>query len=131
MIETRRNTTVKTSIVAASRMNSSVGKMDLWVSAGWKKKEVRYKLTTLFDQKDLTDMLKEEIKGPASFNCVGPKCTFSEPAMDDLISAIFGDDSIYLNCNSGECLHYTMVPGFDVRIKGRKKKKEALTRLSF
>lgn len=59
-------------------------------------------------------MLKEEIQGPASFNCVGSKCTFSEPAMDDLISAIFGDDSIYLNCNSGECLHYTMVPGFDV-----------------
>ncbi|KAI8331168.1 ABC transporter [Chlamydoabsidia padenii] len=62
---------------------------------------------------DLTDMLKDEIQGPASFDCIGPKCTFSEPAMDDLISAIFGDDSIYLNCNSGECLHYTMVPGFD------------------
>ncbi|ORX57394.1 hypothetical protein DM01DRAFT_1334019 [Hesseltinella vesiculosa] len=62
---------------------------------------------------DLTDMLKDEIKGPASFNCVGPKCSFSEPAMDDLISAIFGDDSIFLDCNSGECLHYTMVPGFE------------------
>ncbi|KAI8096551.1 putative ABC transporter [Halteromyces radiatus] len=62
---------------------------------------------------DLTDMLKDEIQGPATFNCVGPQCLFSEPAMDDLISAIFGDDSIFLNCNSGECLHYTMVPGFD------------------
>lgn len=39
--------------------------------------------------------------------------------MDDLISAVFGDDSIFLSCNSGECLHYTMVPGFEV-----KKKKE-------
>ena len=37
-----------------------------------------------------------------------------EPAMDDLISAVFGDDSIFLSCNSGECLHYTMVPGFKV-----------------
>lgn len=35
--------------------------------------------------------------------------------MDDLISAVFGDDSIFLSCNSGECLHYTMVPGFEVR----------------
>lgn len=37
-----------------------------------------------------------------------------EPAMDDLILGVFGDDSIFLNCNSGECLHYTMVPGFSV-----------------
>lgn len=62
----------------------------------------------------MTDLLKDEIKGPASFNCVGPNCAFSEPAMDDLISAVFGDDSIFLSCNSGECLHYTMVPGFEV-----------------
>ncbi|KAG1452624.1 hypothetical protein G6F46_009699 [Rhizopus delemar] len=62
---------------------------------------------------DLTDMLKEEIVGPASFVCDGPNCAFSEPAMDDLISAVFGDASIFLNCNSGECLHYTMVPGFE------------------
>ncbi|CEG77576.1 Putative ATP-binding cassette, subfamily G (WHITE), member 2 [Rhizopus microsporus] len=62
---------------------------------------------------DLTDMLKEEIKGPASFTCNGPSCAFSEPAMDDLILMIFGDESIFLNCNSGECLHYTMVPGFN------------------
>jgi ABC-type multidrug transport system ATPase subunit len=62
---------------------------------------------------DLTDLLRDEIKGPASFNCVGPHCAFSEPAMDDLISAVFGDDSIFLDCNGGECLHYTMVPGFE------------------
>lgn len=62
---------------------------------------------------DLTDLLKDEIKGPASFECAGPDCAFSEPAMDDLISAVFGDDSIFLSCNGGECLHYTMVPGFE------------------
>ncbi|CAO3632026.1 unnamed protein product [Cunninghamella blakesleeana] len=62
---------------------------------------------------DLSDLLKEEIKGPASFDCTGPNCAFSEAAMDDLISAIFGDDSIFLSCNSGECLHYSMVPGFE------------------
>lgn len=33
--------------------------------------------------------------------------------MDDLISAVFGDDSIFLSCSSGECLHYTFVPGFE------------------
>ncbi|GAN09893.1 conserved hypothetical protein [Mucor ambiguus] len=62
---------------------------------------------------DLTDFLNDEIQGPASFNCNGKECVFSEPAMNDLISAVFGDDSIFLNCNSGECLHYTMVPGFE------------------
>jgi ABC-type multidrug transport system ATPase subunit len=62
---------------------------------------------------DLTDLLKDEIQGPASFKCNGKDCAFSEPAMDDLISAVFGDDSIFLSCNSGECLHYTMVPGFE------------------
>lgn len=25
---------------------------------------------------------------------------------------MFGDPAIYLNCHSGECLHYTQVPGF-------------------
>lgn len=62
---------------------------------------------------DLTEFLNDEIQGPASFNCNGKECVFSEPAMNDLISAVFGDDSIFLNCNSGECLHYTMVPGFE------------------
>jgi ABC-type multidrug transport system ATPase subunit len=62
---------------------------------------------------DLTDLLKDEIQGPATFKCNGKDCAFSEPAMDDLISAVFGDDSIFLSCNSGECLHYTMVPGFE------------------
>ncbi|KAI7878202.1 hypothetical protein K492DRAFT_149793 [Lichtheimia hyalospora FSU 10163] len=61
---------------------------------------------------DLTDLLKEEIKGPASFKCTDRECAFSEPAMDDLILMVFGDESIFLTCNSGECLHYTMVPGF-------------------
>ncbi|CAM0136040.1 FAD-dependent urate hydroxylase, variant 2 [Umbelopsis sp. WA50703] len=62
---------------------------------------------------DLTDLLKDEIKGPASFKCENGDCAFSEPAMDDLISAVFGDDSIFLSCSSGECLHYTFVPGFE------------------
>lgn len=62
---------------------------------------------------DLTEFLKDEIKGPASYDCTGSKCAFSEPAMDDLISAVFGDNSIFLDCNAGECLHYTMVPGFE------------------
>lgn len=78
---------------------------------------IRIILTILKKKPDLTDLLKDEIVGPASFDCNGKDCIFSEPAMDDLISAVFGDDSIFLNCNSGECLHYTMVPGFEVKIK--------------
>ncbi|GAA5807746.1 hypothetical protein MFLAVUS_001122 [Mucor flavus] len=62
---------------------------------------------------DLTDLLRDEIKGPASFKCVGPHCIFSEPAMDQLISDAFGDASIFLDCGGGECLHYTMIPGFN------------------
>ncbi|CAG8596413.1 4749_t:CDS:10 [Funneliformis mosseae] len=62
---------------------------------------------------DLTEWLDEEIKGPAEFKCYNPDdCRFSEPAMNGLILQIFGDGYISLDCKSGECLHYTEVPGF-------------------
>ncbi|TDL25520.1 hypothetical protein BD410DRAFT_784517 [Rickenella mellea] len=62
---------------------------------------------------DLTDFLTEEIKGPASFSCsTGQNCKFSEPNMNDLINEIFADSYISLNCRGGECLHYSMVPGY-------------------
>lgn len=32
--------------------------------------------------------------------------------MNQLINDIFGDKSITLDCDSGECLHYTQVPGY-------------------
>ena len=32
--------------------------------------------------------------------------------MNELIMTMFGDPAIYLNCHSGECMHYTQVPGF-------------------
>lgn len=32
--------------------------------------------------------------------------------MNDLIDSIFGDQYITLECKSGECLHYTQVPGY-------------------
>lgn len=51
--------------------------------------------------------------------------------MDELIFAVFGDDSIFLDCNSGECLHYTMVPGFEVIITCQKKSCEILRLLFF
>jgi hypothetical protein len=34
--------------------------------------------------------------------------------MNGLINDIFGDKSITLDCESGECLHYTQVPGYQV-----------------
>jgi len=65
---------------------------------------------------DIGDMLTEEIQGPADFNCEQlpgqpKKCSFSEPAMNRLISSVFGDPSIYLTCQAGECLHQSEVPG--------------------
>ncbi|KAG0320854.1 hypothetical protein BG000_003425 [Podila horticola] len=62
---------------------------------------------------NIDDFLEEEIHGPADFVCTEEnKCTFQEPAMNDLIMQMFGDPAIYLKCQSGECMHYTQVPGF-------------------
>ncbi|KAG0297046.1 hypothetical protein BGZ98_000722 [Dissophora globulifera] len=62
---------------------------------------------------NLDDFLADEVKGPADFVCTeNNKCTFQEPEMNSVISDLFGDPAIYLNCHSGECLHYTQVPGF-------------------
>lgn len=73
---------------------------------------------------DLTDFLLEDIKGPASFSTTntdgGSKkdgSYFSEPAMNDLISQVFGDDYITLQCTAGECLHKTEVPGYERPVK--------------
>ncbi|KAA1476213.1 hypothetical protein DENSPDRAFT_843114 [Dentipellis sp. KUC8613] len=62
---------------------------------------------------DISDFLTEEIKGPASFSCeTGNGCKFEEPAMNQLINDIFGDGYITLECEGGECLHYSQVPGY-------------------
>lgn len=64
---------------------------------------------------DISDFLVEEIKGPGSFTCSSKEgtCRFEEPAMNELISDVFGDRSITLDCNSSECLHYSEVPGYE------------------
>jgi ABC-type multidrug transport system ATPase subunit len=73
---------------------------------------------------DISEFLTEEIKGPADFTSVktagGSKddgSIFSEPAMNDLISSVFGDRSIFLSCHSGECLYKTEVPGYERPVK--------------
>jgi ABC-type multidrug transport system ATPase subunit len=73
---------------------------------------------------DISEFLTEEIKGPASFTSTktagGSKedgSIFSEPAMNDLISSVFGDRSIFLSCHAGECLYKTEVPGYERPIK--------------
>ena len=64
---------------------------------------------------DIGDFLREEIKGPAKFSCkTGQGCRFEEPAMNDLIDQMFGDSYITLQCEGGECLHYSQVPGYVV-----------------
>ncbi|CCK73485.1 putative ATP-dependent permease ADP1 NDAI_0G05020 [Naumovozyma dairenensis CBS 421] len=64
---------------------------------------------------DIGEFLTETIKGPGDFNCdlVTKQCKFSEPSMNDLISDIFGDDCIRLKCESGECIHYSEIPGYN------------------
>ncbi|KAI9766622.1 MAG: hypothetical protein M1840_006433 [Geoglossum simile] len=76
------------------------------------------------DSIDISDFLREEIKGPASFACLETEggsaadgCKFEEPAMDDLIDNIFGDASITLDCTFGECLYRTEVPGYQRPVK--------------
>ncbi|KAK5676459.1 FAD-dependent urate hydroxylase [Elasticomyces elasticus] len=72
---------------------------------------------------DIGDFLDQEIKGPASFSTVHSEnaredgSKFSEPAMNQLISSVFGDTSIQLQCHSGECLYRTEVPGYSRPIK--------------
>ncbi|KIA75735.1 ABC transporter [Aspergillus ustus] len=73
---------------------------------------------------DIGDFLDQSIKGPASFSSqstVGGDekdgSKFQEPAMDNLIKSVFGDESITLQCRSGECLHKSEVPGYQRPVK--------------
>lgn len=62
---------------------------------------------------DIDEFLAEEVKGPGSIECISGKgCKFSEPAMNNLINDVFGDSAIFLDCESGECLHQSQVPGY-------------------
>lgn len=73
---------------------------------------------------DIGDFLTKEIKGPASFSSVrtiggsskdGSK--FEEPAMNNLIKSVFGDESITMQCAWGECMYRTDVPGYTRPVK--------------
>ncbi|PNS21841.1 ABC transporter G family member [Sphaceloma murrayae] len=71
---------------------------------------------------DIGEFLEEDIKGPASFSTnseegLGSKSMFEEPAMNQLISDVFGDKSIFLTCHAGECLYKTDVPGYERPVK--------------
>lgn len=70
---------------------------------------------------DISDFLTETIEGPGDFSCDLEKrdCRFSEPSMDDLILSVFGDKQITLHCDSGECIHYSEIPGYDIPKKPR------------
>ncbi|KAI9749255.1 MAG: hypothetical protein M4579_006944 [Chaenotheca gracillima] len=76
------------------------------------------------DSINLDDFLANTIKGPATFSCLSTEggnsadgCKFQEPAMNGLIKDVFGDESILLQCGSGECLYETNVPGYQRPIK--------------
>ncbi|KAL8934080.1 MAG: hypothetical protein Q9211_005416 [Gyalolechia sp. 1 TL-2023] len=68
---------------------------------------------------DIGDFLKEEIKGPAALSSKSTEggsptdgSKFQEPAMNNLIKSVFGDESITLKCHAGECLYRTDIPGY-------------------
>ncbi|EEB91016.1 hypothetical protein MPER_10699 [Moniliophthora perniciosa FA553] len=61
---------------------------------------------------DISDFLKEEIKGPAKFSCkTGAGWSFEEDAMNSLISDIFGDPYITLDCFGGESFYVVTMLG--------------------
>lgn len=64
---------------------------------------------------DISDFLTETITGPGDFSCdlEDKNCRFSEPSMNDLILSVFGDKYITLHCESGECVHYSEIPGYE------------------
>ncbi|CAG8034580.1 unnamed protein product [Penicillium olsonii] len=70
---------------------------------------------------DLSDFLDQAIKGPATFDTKatleGTKSVFSEPQMNGLIAGVFGDPSIFLSCDSGECVYKTDEPGYERPVK--------------
>lgn len=73
---------------------------------------------------DIGEFLTKSIKGPASLSSISTEggskqdgSKFEEPAMNDLIKNIFGDESITLKCNPGECLPLTEVPGYTRPVK--------------
>lgn len=76
------------------------------------------------DSIDISEFLVESINGPASLTSKSTEggstadgSKFEEPAMNDLIKSIFGDESITLKCHSGECLYRTDVPGYSRPVK--------------
>lgn len=73
---------------------------------------------------NIDEFLEQEIKGPASFytqHTYGGSSKdgsrFEEPAMNNLISMIFGDEYISLDCRGGECLYETDMPGYSRPVK--------------
>ena len=73
---------------------------------------------------DIGEFLEEEIKGPASFSSIRTEggsssdgSKFQEPAMNDLIKSVFGDESITMRCSWGECIYQTDVPGYTRPVK--------------
>ena len=73
---------------------------------------------------DIGEFLDNSIAGPATFRSISTEggssedgSKFTEPAMNDLISSMFGDESIFLQCRGGECLHTTELPGYERPIK--------------
>ncbi|KAJ6557705.1 hypothetical protein B0H19DRAFT_1028281 [Mycena capillaripes] len=60
------------------------------------------------------------IRGPALLTCSrsasdsnsATKCTFAEPALDELIRDVFGDAHIAMGCEAGECINSAQNPEY-------------------
>lgn len=68
---------------------------------------------------DISEFLEETIQGPGEFTCnvETKECRFTEPAINDLITTLFGDPYIALKCNGAECMHYSQIPGYSQPVK--------------
>lgn len=65
---------------------------------------------------NIKSILASRVKGPAELNCNtnSGECSFKESYLRGLFRALLGNESISLQCDSSECLHYTEVPGYVV-----------------
>lgn len=59
--------------------------------------------------------LTKKVKGPASLKCdlSTGDCQFRENFLKSIFNMLLGEEHINLSCETSECMHYTMVPGYE------------------
>ncbi|KAJ1935203.1 (ABC) transporter, partial [Linderina macrospora] len=63
---------------------------------------------------DISSVL-EEVEGPVNIRCHDDGfsgCHIREFSVSKIIADIFGEDSIQMSCNVGQCVHYSQLPTY-------------------